>query len=380
MHGLVGWTGNHTAPNQVYRVRRATGLLGTMRILILKPSSLGDVVLAVPVLRSLKKAYPASEIYWWLSSDLLSLLEGDPDLTGIIPFRRRQWHSWSNVRHLVTDIRRLRRLQFDWIIDLQGLFRSALFGWLVHGKVFVGLSDYGEGAHFYFDVPVERTHDKVHAKDYYLAALTPLNVPIAHDFEWLPLRPRIHEAILSAFPVRERRLVVLVPGARRANKRWPIHNFIDLVGRLAADCQDLQFAVLGGPADRELGELIHQAIPDRCWDLAGKTTLAEMIEWIRLSTLVVTNDSGPMHVAAALAKPVVAIFGPTEPCLTGPDGQLGHVLQAKLPCVPCMKDRCHHWPRLECLHVITPAMVHEAALRHLRTSGDRSAANRPGRS
>ena len=351
-----------------------------MRILILKPSSLGDVVLAVPVLRSLKKAYPASEIYWWLSSDLLSLLEGDPDLTGIIPFRRRKWHSPSNVRSLVADTQRLRSLHFDWIIDLQGLFRSALFGWLVHGKVFVGLSDYGEGAHLFFDVAVERSHDKVHAKDYYQGVLTPLKIPIAQDFEWLPLRPRIQEAILSAFPVREKRLVILVPGARRANKRWPIQHFIDLVGRLAAEREDLQFVVLGGPADREPGELIHQASPERCWNLAGKTTLAEMVEWIRLSTLVVTNDSGPMHVAAALAKPVVAIFGPTEPRLTGPYGPLGHVLQAKLPCVPCMKDRCHHWPRFECLHVITPAMVHEVALHHLQTSADRSAANRPGRS
>jgi lipopolysaccharide heptosyltransferase II len=343
-----------------------------MRILILKPSSLGDVVLAIPILRSLKQAYPVSEIYWWLSSDLLSLLEDDPDLTRVIPFRRRNWHSCANVRELVGNVRTLRSLHFDWVIDLQGLFRSAALGWLVRGKVFVGLSDFGEGARFFFDVPITRSDYYIHAKDYYQSVLKALNVPMAQDFEWLPLRPRIQEAILSAYPTGNRRLVALVPGARRENKRWPIQYFIDLVGKLLVDCDDLQFVVLGGAADRELGDRLYQAAPERCWNLAGKTTLAEMVEWIRLSQLVVTNDSGPMHVAAALARPVVAMFGPTEPRRTGPYGQLEHVLQATLPCVPCMSHHCHHQPRLECLRLITPAMVRDAARHHLRATPNRT--------
>jgi heptosyltransferase I len=94
-----------------------------------------------------------------------------------------------------------------------------------------------------------------------------------------------------------------------------------------------------------------------------------MIEWIRLSRLVITNDTGPMHVAAAAGRPVIAIFGPTDPLNTGPYGQLQNVMQtANLACVPCLKSTCAHWDKLACLHAITPAAVFEKAREALRTT------------
>jgi ADP-heptose:LPS heptosyltransferase len=95
-------------------------------------------------------------------------------------------------------------------------------------------------------------------------------------------------------------------------------------------------------------------------NLAGKTSLWEMIEWIRLSRLLITNDTGPMHVAAAMRKPVVAIFGPTNPRNTGPYGQLDRVVQrSDLPCAPCLKSRCHYHDPIACLTGLPPERVFE---------------------
>jgi heptosyltransferase-1 len=126
-----------------------------------------------------------------------------------------------------------------------------------------------------------------------------------------------------------------------------------------------RFAILGGEEDRSLGEAIAPVDPARCLDLTGRLSLPEMVEWIRLSELMVTNDTGPMHVAAALGRPVVALFGPTEPRRTGPYRQLDHVLQFKLPCVPCLKPRCCYAKPVECLRAIPPSAVFGAVQRRL---------------
>jgi ADP-heptose:LPS heptosyltransferase len=90
-----------------------------------------------------------------------------------------------------------------------------------------------------------------------------------------------------------------------------------------------------------------------------------MVEWIRLGELMISNDTGPMHIAAALRKPLVALFGPTEPRRTGPYGQLDRVLQRTLPCVPCLKARCRYVEPFACLRGITPVAVFEHVQRRL---------------
>src|SRR5688572_10102046 len=113
-----------------------------------------------------------------------------------------------------------------------------------------------------------------------------------------------------------------------------------MVRALSLKRPDIHFAIIGGESDRNLGRAIAEAVPDRCVDLTGRTSLSEMVEWLRRCELIVTNDTGPMHVAAALGKPVVAIFGPTESRRTGPYGQVNGVLRFALPCAPCLKDVC----------------------------------------
>ena len=142
-----------------------------MKILILKPSSLGDVVQALPVLRLIKRHLPASEIYWWIDSSLAPLLEGDPDLAGVVRFERRRWASPSHWREIWRSVRWMRQQNFDWVIDLQCLMRSGVFAWLANGKLSVGLDEPREGARGFYDLIVQRPSPLTHAVDWYLRVL-----------------------------------------------------------------------------------------------------------------------------------------------------------------------------------------------------------------
>ncbi len=337
-----------------------------MKILILKPSSLGDVIQALPVLRLLKRHDPANEIYWWIGEDLQTLLEDDPDLTGLILFRRQLWKLPQHWPALFASIRQTRTQQFDVVLDLQGLARSGAFAWLADGQLLIGLDDPREGARGFYDVIVRRPSFHTHAVDWYLETLKVLGVPVHGDFSWLPPRAGAAGAIRQKWRPDSARWIIINPGARWPNKRWPLEHYAELIRQLASAHAELRFAILGGGSDRSLGEHLAQTHLQRCLDLTGRTSLPEMVEWVRLSELMVTNDTGPMHVAAALNKPVVALFGPTEPRRTGPYRQQAEALRISLPCAPCLKSVCRYEKPLECLRAIPPARVRERVERLLR--------------
>jgi lipopolysaccharide heptosyltransferase II len=337
-----------------------------LKILILKPSALGDVIQALPVLRLLKLHFPDSEIYWWIDSTLRPLLDPDPDLSGILPFERRRWSTPMHWDELLASVLRVRALKFDWVIDLQSLARSGAFAWLANGELTVGLDDAREGARGFYDLVAPRPSFHTHAVEWYLETLRLLRVPIHWNFTWLPQHREVAAGVMQKWQADTARWLIFQPGARWTNKRWPVESFVELARRLATESAELRFAILGSKEDVPLGETIARAVPDRCLDLTGKTSLSEMVEWIRLSELMVTNDTGPMHVAAALGKPVIALFGPTEPRRTGPYGQLNRVLQLNsLSCVPCLKAHCAYQKPFECLRGLSPAVVLEEVLRRL---------------
>lgn len=342
------------------------------------------------MLRLLKRHFPASEIYWWVQSSFAPLLEGDPHLAGVVRFERRGWAAPSRWPERWRSIRWMREQSFDWVIDLQSLARSGAVAWLANGKLTIGLDEPREGARGFYDRIVPRPSFHTHAVDWYLQVLPLLGLkgpgrttpglkvdgsgnvarwssPLrpGECFEWLPSRPEVAAAIHQKWPIRGARWLILQPGARWQNKRWPVEHFASLVRLMSAIHPDLRFAILGAKDDQSLGQLIASAESQRCLDLTGQLSLPELVEWICLGEVMVTNDTGPMHIAAALNKPLVALFGPTEPRRTGPYGQLHNVLQLTLPCEPCLRSRCVYFKEMECLRAISPDTVAEAVQRRL---------------
>ena len=263
----------------------------------------------------------------------------------------------------------MRAQRFDWVIDLQGLFRSAVFAWLARGKFLIGMDNQREGgregARGFYDVAV-RSPKGSHAVERYLSVLRELGVPVHDRFQWLPGRPQVAAAVKAKWPaVASARWIAIQPGARWPTKCWPTANFAELVRLLSQKYPDVRFAVMGSAEDKSRGETILRAAPEQVLNLCGETSLPEMMEWLRLCKLMITNDTGPMHVAAALGTPLIALFGPTDPHSTGPRGQMENVLRINLPCAPCFKSYCQWKNPMECLTAITPSAVFEFAQKKL---------------
>ncbi len=328
-----------------------------MRILILKPSSLGDVIHAIPVLRNLRLTYPDAEIDWWVARGLAPLLEKDPDLSQCLLFDRDRWSMPLYWPELLRHIRTLRARRYDLVIDLQALARSATFGWAVNGGTFLGLDDRREGAPLFYDRVIPPPARRIHAVERYLNVVPVLGQRVRWDFEWLPVSAVEREELHDAHP-DEGPWVALQPGARWPTKQWPVPAFSRLLHILKARGVT-RFVVLGGKEDCEKGAALREEHPDLL-DLTGKASLRSMIEWLRRAAVMVTNDTGPMHVAAAVGTRVVAPFGPTDPVRTGPFGQEDRVLQAGISCVPCLKSYCSRPVAMECLDRIAPEQVAQA--------------------
>tara|TARA_Y100001934_G_scaffold241017_1_gene295752 strand:- start:945 stop:1982 length:1038 start_codon:yes stop_codon:yes gene_type:complete len=331
-----------------------------LKILIVKPSSLGDVIQSLPVLRLLKRKHPDSEVHWWLAEGLFPLLDGDPDIDRLIPFNRDDWKSFRGLRRLTSTLRETRARQYDLVIDLQGLARSGVLSWLTRGAVTVGIDLRSEGARMFYDRAVARPAEP-HAVDWYLNVARSLDLDLDAEFNWIPVRQLQRDEILRSHPLRGKRIIGVVPGARWTNKRWPVDHFQDAMDRMRAP--KTAFAIIGGSEDREFADSLTQR--KDAVDLLGQTSLPQMIEWVRRCDLVITNDTGPMHVAAALSKPTVGLFGPTRPDQTGPYGQVRNCLRVELPCAPCMKSSCNFDRKLACLTDISPLAVSETARRLL---------------
>jgi lipopolysaccharide heptosyltransferase I len=312
-----------------------------MRILIVKPSSLGDVVHALPTVNLIRRKYPQAHISWLVNDTLTSLLQHCPIIDEIIPFERRRFGSLTQLPRFGSFLTTLHKRRFDIVIDLQGLFRSGIIAWATRAPRRIGLSDAREGARLFYSEVVKVP--RAHAVDRYLLAArhlgcdsTPVEFPLG----------------VSKSVTREG-LIAVNPSARWSTKLWGDDKFAELIRRLPAD----RVILTGSATEREQIDKIAQGRRN----LAGQTDLFQLAELYCRCQVVITNDSGPMHLAAAVGTPVVAIFGATDPALTGPYGKQHVVLRAGVPCSPCFKDSCANRVHMECMKLITVEQVLEAA-------------------
>jgi len=326
------------------------------RILIVKPSSLGDIIHTLPLLNILKNSNPQTEIDWVVARGFEGILQGHPMIRKLFIIDKDNWKKPASIFDTIKEIVNLRgklRLEhYSTCIDVQGLFRSGLISLLSGAKKRVGFSDAREGAPVFYNLKIEGG-EGIHAVDRYLKLLKPLGIK-AEEVEF-PLPP-----IEQIKPV-EGRYYIIIPGARWQTKIWPAEYYAQLVCIISKklSLSDLTPVIVGNRKDEEIAEKITKLSRGITVNLAGKTTLRELVSIIKGASFVITNDSGPMHIASAVKTPVIAIFGPTSPVLTGPYGQQHIVLTAGLPCQPCFKKTCGD---LRCMRELLPERVFEKML------------------
>ncbi len=321
------------------------------KILIIKPSSFGDVIHGLPVLHALRLRFPKAELHWVVAKSFAGILEGHPLIHRLWVIDKDAWKKPGNLPRTCSELRRLskdlRAEKFDLVIDLQGLFRSAVICLFTGAEERVGFESAREGAKFSYKYRV-RTETELHAveKNLLLAQFVGCE-PAGPVFPLPPLGevPRIVKGMGQ--------YAVIAPSAGTLVKRWPAECF----GRLAA-LLPIASIIVGGRSDAALGDEVAQLSGSRAVSLAGKTSLKELGAIMRGAKFLVTTDSGPMHLAAALNIPVFAIFGPTSPLRTGPYGKIHTIIRLELPCSPCFTRKpCPDW---RCIREITPEMVLEA--------------------
>jgi len=284
------------------------------RILVVKLSALGDLFHAIPVVHLLKQHY-GCPIDWVTQPEYVSLLRCNPDVDRILAYPRKG--GAGDWRGFVRD---LRSETYDLALDLQGLAKSGLVLGLARATRKIACSVSREGAALFAqEKPVCRGRDR-HALDILLDVLAHLGLPetpLAYPLDFPPA---------VGLPGTAPRLAI-APKSRWPAKDWPEERFAEVALRLRRD-RPLDVLVLGGEKDAPCGERICQALGDHAWNLCGKSPLVSLGGLLREVDVLLCNDSGPMHFAAAVGTPVVALFGPTDPGKTGPRGPRCAVLRA----------------------------------------------------
>ncbi|MDD4736430.1 MAG: glycosyltransferase family 9 protein [Kiritimatiellae bacterium] len=332
------------------------------RVLIVKLSSLGDLFHALPAVHLIKKHLQA-EVDWVTQPEYVPLVRCFTEVNHVISFPRR-----NMLRGLPTYLREVRRERYDYILDMQGLLKSALAAHLADGEVRIGPSYQREGARlFYHHVAGVRDKNR-HAVEEALDVARFLNIPV-DEIAFPVVFPEV--PLEGAAP-----RVALIPCSRWVTKNPPSTLFSG-VGRLLLERGVQSVFLVGAPDDASVCERLAAEIScPGVFNLCGKTTLPELGGILSRMDLVITVDSGPMHLAAAGGTRVAAVFGATDPLRTGPYGD-GHILitEEGLACRPCLSRTCRRGD-LACLNRLTPEQVLErieqAGVLLKRHTGDHS--------
>jgi len=345
-----------------------------MNILIVKLSALGDVVQTIPAFEALRSHYPAAHISWLVEEGVAELLEYYPGLDEVYVCQRKSWleklrqpELWPVVSlDIIKFSRRLRSRYYDLIIDFQGLLKSAIWVGLARGGRKIGFDGTREGSWRFVNERLPPYDPDRHALDRYLDVARYLGAEVeevlVHD-PWTTAEENQFKNRLSQVTRNgESPLVLCHPMSRWQTKLWPLSNF----ARLAVEIVEKLHATVvftGSAEDRDtIAGFMRQAGLSGLHNWAGTTNLRELAYLCKSASVVISTDSGPMHLAAVLGTPVVAIFGPTAPWRTGPYGHVHRVLRTERDCSPCFQRSCE---TLDCMTAIEVGDVFRAVVEQL---------------
>jgi lipopolysaccharide heptosyltransferase I len=272
------------------------------KVLIIKPSSLGDIIHGLQVVESIRAQCPGLHVSWVVESAFRSVVEACPTVDAVFIFERQ-----GGLRAFACLLQEIRSQEFDVVLDLQGLARSGLMTCAAQAKRKIGRADAREGAAFFYTekvaLPAARPAHAVDILAKYLPALG-LREKIVSSLRFeFPDLPGAQDAVEGS--------VLVFPESRRPEKEWPhFARFLESAAERHPECR---FAWCASARSAEKCPVAGNVI-----NLAGATSLSEVIALIQNAALVIANDSGPVHVAAAVGTPVLALYGPTAPNQYGP--------------------------------------------------------------
>jgi lipopolysaccharide heptosyltransferase II len=315
-------------------------------ILVIRLSSIGDVILTTPVLEALRTRYPDARISYLVMDAFKDAIEGNPNIDRLIVFPKKKFEGISG---LIRFSRRLNKNHFDLIIDLHAKLRSTVIAALIKGRVlrykkrslWKSLAVPLHLARYHVDDSIVRN---------YFKPLEKLNVYFTRE------KLSFHFTTADMDRVKHYRdFIVFAPGAAVNTKQWPAENYAEL-GRMLQE----KIILIGAREDFDGFEVIRSKIGNSCKNLAGQLSLKESGALISLSRYVVTNDSGPFHIARGLSKKVFVIFGPTDPKMFDYDPNT-LLIYAAAPCAPCSLHGDKACPKghFECMRSLTPEKVYE---------------------
>jgi 3-deoxy-D-manno-octulosonic-acid transferase/heptosyltransferase-1 len=333
----------------------------TGAILIVKLSSIGDVVHTLPSLEALYHIYPHARITWLVEEEASELIQGHPHLHQIIVSKRKRWIKqlrkpglWlQTVTEITRFINELRSVKYDLIIDFQGLLKSGLLVFLCRGNRKVGYDRARELSYLFLTERYPPCFVEQHALDKNLNLVKALRSANGEPDFWDRVgsvtsivikdeeRCKIDALLREHEIIEEKKLIAVNVMARWETKQWERKKFALLSDQLIED-YNAQIIFTGQKRDAPLITEIISLMNQSAVNASGETTLKELACLFQRSQLVITTDSGPMHIAAAMGAPVVALFGPTAPWRTGPYSKNAKIARVDLQCSPCFKKKCNH--------------------------------------
>jgi len=320
------------------------------RILVRGTNWLGDAVMTTPALERLRASFPNAEITLLATPLTAGLFQGSPFLNDIIEFRRRE----EGVKAFFATVAQIRARRFDLAVLFQNAFEAALLTALGGVRLRIGFAEQGRGwllTHRLHRSAQYRNRHQIH--DYLDIVAECERVCLGETFQPAVAQPLPSLAcnkeqnaaaakLLQRFGIDSRPIVALNTAATNSRaKCWPIERFAALADRLMDELQ-AQIVLIGAASERANAENVIQRITRHgALNLAGKTTMAELVGLLTCCNLLVTNDTGPAHVAAALGTPTLTIFGPTNEFETAPTGRYAELIRAEgVECARCMHRDC----------------------------------------
>lgn len=322
-----------------------------MRILVIKLSSLGDVLHALPAVAELADQL-AAEVDWAVQPAFAPLVRTFSCVREVIEVSRP-----SHPLAYMAAIRWIRKTHYDYVVDFQGLLKSAVVARLAHAKRRIGPSFAREGSRFFYTELAGTLNKNRHAIDECFDVIRHLGLALPEVPQFPITIPAIDLDTLVPLTAAGPR-IALAPLSRWESKNWPAEHFASLLKRLVEQ-HDARVYVIGGPGDRSVSEEIIASAGVEAANLCGRTSLSESLGVLAQCEALVSNDSGPMHMGAALGVKCVVPFGPTVPERTGPYGSNHVSLRAGAACGPCYKRKCPIGTDV-CLRTITPKRVERA--------------------